>query len=397
MFKLLASYVITSVCSWAIAFLIPLYVYEQTGSPVWTSLAFFAAMAPYILVTPFAGVWSDRYSKRRFLIGGDLINIAIGSLMYVAVSTLSGDALSITLLLLSFMLASVGATHHPVFQSIAPALVEGRKLHRFNAIVNASDNIIRIVAPISVAAVLAFSTKERILVVSIVGFALALPLCYWLKEQGKPQPATTRVFTEIKAGLLYVLRHRELCSLVVLFFFCNFGFALIGASLIYVFTTLLAVPLSDVGYYYGLIGAGAVAGSATGAVFVKRYPAGVLIRGSCLLAGIFTLAAALASEPWTLAALWALSTCCQSVVVIAFFTYRQQVVPQAILGRTVGVTRLIAYLAIPPASLLSGWLLLQFSSSALILASGGLCIIFASLCAYFLARYERQVVCSDAQ
>ena len=44
MFKLLASYAITSICSWAIAFLIPLYVYEQTGSPVWTSLAFFAAL-----------------------------------------------------------------------------------------------------------------------------------------------------------------------------------------------------------------------------------------------------------------------------------------------------------------------------------------------------------------
>ena len=397
MFKLLASYVITSVCSWAIAFLIPLYVYEQTGSPVWTSLAFFAAMAPYILVTPFAGVWSDRYSKRRFLIAGDLVNILIGCLMYVAVSTLSGDALSITLLLLSFMLASVGATHHPVFQSIAPALVEGARLHRFNAIVNASDNIIRIVAPISVAAVLAFSTKERILVVGIAGFALSLPLCYWLEEQGKPQPATRRALTEIKAGLLYVFRHRELCSLVVLFFFCNFGFALIGASLIYVFTTLLAVPLSDVGYYYGLIGAGAVAGSVAGAVLVRRYPAGVLIRRSCLLAGVFTLTAALASDPWTLAALWALSTCCQSVVVIAFFTYRQQVVPRAILGRTVGVTRLIAYLAIPPASLLSGWLLLQFSSSALILASGGLFIIFSSLFAYFLSRYKQEVIYSDAQ
>ncbi|MFJ5239851.1 MFS transporter [Pseudomonas neuropathica] len=397
MFKLLASYVITSVCSWAIAFLIPLYIYEQTGSPVWTSLAFFAAMAPYILVTPFAGVWSDRYSKRRFLIGGDLINIFIGCLMLTAVNTLSGDTLSITLLLLSFLLASVGATHHPVFQSIAPALIEGRKLHRFNAIVNASDNIIRIVAPIGVAAVLAFSTKERILLGSIVGFALSLPLCYWLKEQGKPQFATTHVLAEIKAGLLYVIRHRELCSFVLLFFFCNFGFALIGASLIYVYTTLLGVPLSDVGYYYGLIGAGAVAGSAIGALLVKRYPAGVLIRRSCLLAGIFTLTGALASEPWTLSAFWALSTCCQSVVVIAFFTYRQQAVPQAILGRTVGVTRLIAYLAIPPASLLSGWLLLKFASSALILASGGLCIIFASLCAYYLAGSKQQVICSDTQ
>jgi hypothetical protein len=106
---------------------------------------------------------------------------------------------------------------------------------------------------------------------------------------------------------------------------------------------------------------------------------------------------AMANDPWSLSALWALSTGCQSVVVIAFFTYRQQVVPQTILGRTVGVTRLIAYLAIPPASLLSGWLLLHFSSSAVILASGGLCIIFASLCAYFLARFERPVIYSDAQ
>ncbi|MFJ2283170.1 MFS transporter [Pseudomonas sp. NPDC087803] len=397
MFKLLASYAVTSICSWAIAFLIPLYVYEQTRSPVWTSLTFFAAMAPYILVTPFAGVWSDRYSKRRFLIGGDLLSILIGCLIYAAVSTLSGGALSITLLLLSFLLASVGATHHPVFQSIAPALIEGTNLHRFNAIVNASDNIIRIVAPIGVAALLAFSTKERVLIGCILGFALSLPLCYLLKEPGRPLPATTRVLTEIKAGLLYVIRHRELCSFVLLFFFCNFGFALIGASLIYVYTTLLAVPLSDVGYYYGLIGAGAVAGSITGALLVKRFPAGVLIRRSCLLAGMFTLTGALATDPWSLSALWALSTSCQSVVVIAFFTYRQQVVPQRILGRTVGVTRLIAYLAIPPASLLSGWLLLHFSSSALILASGGLCIIFASLCAYFLARSERPIIYSDVQ
>ncbi|MFW8695832.1 hypothetical protein, partial [Mesorhizobium japonicum] len=90
-----------------------------------------------------------------------------------------------------------------------------------------------------------------LLIGSIVGFALSLPLCFLLKEQGKPAPATTRVFTEIKAGLLYVIQQRELCSFVMLFFFCNFGFALIGASLVYVYTTLLAVPLSDVGYYYG--------------------------------------------------------------------------------------------------------------------------------------------------
>jgi Na+/melibiose symporter-like transporter len=305
------------------------------------------------------------------------------------VRMLSGETLGVTLLLLSFMLASVGATHHPVFQSIAPALIDERKLHQFNAIVNAIDNVIRIVAPIGVAAILAFTSKEHVLICGIVGFAISVPLCYLLRELGKPEPATTRVVTELKTGLLYVIGQRELFSFVLLFFFCNFGFALIGASLIYIYTNILAVPLTDIGYYYGLVGAGAVAGSALGSVLVKRCHAGVLIRRSCLLAGLFALGAALTSEPWPLSSLWALSTCCQSVVVVAFFTYRQQAVPQAILGRTVGITRLIAYLAIPPASLLSGWLLLQFSSSALILALGGICIIFASLSAYLLASAGR--------
>ncbi|QQQ51099.1 MFS transporter [Pseudomonas syringae] len=397
MLKLLGSYVITTVCSWAIAFLIPLYIYELTASPIWTSLAFFAAMAPYIVVTPFAGVWSDRYSKRRFLIAGDVLNIGIGALMYAAVSTQSGETLSIMLLLLSFMLASVGATHHPVFQSIAPALIEGQKLHRFNAIVNAIDNIIRIVAPIGVSAALAFTNKDSILLFGVAGFVISVPLCYLLSEQGKPPTAETRVLTELKNGLLYVVRHRELFSFVLLFFFCNFGFALIGASLIYIYTTLLAVPLIDIGYYYGLIGAGAVTGSALGSVLVKRFHAGILIRRSCLLAGAFALAGALTTAPWPLSALWALSTCCQSIVVVAFFTYRQQAVPLAILGRTVGITRLIAYLAIPPASLLSGWLLLEFASSAVILALGGTSIIFASMCAYFLTRSERPTVYGDVR
>ncbi|BAO91586.1 hypothetical protein [Caballeronia cordobensis] len=67
MFKLTASYIISSVCSWTIGFLVPLYIYSATKSATWTSLAYIAALAPYILVTPFAGVWSDRYRKKHFL------------------------------------------------------------------------------------------------------------------------------------------------------------------------------------------------------------------------------------------------------------------------------------------------------------------------------------------
>lgn len=389
MSTLLVSYFVTTLSSWTIAFLIPLYVYELTSSPIWTSTAFFASMAPYILVTPFAGVWSDRYNKRKFLIGADLINIVICCLIYGALHLLSEMALSATLLVLSFILASVAATHHPVFQSVAPSLVEEKNLHQFNAIVNAIDNFVRVVAPISVASILAVTSKEGVLVGSIVGFVISVQLCTFLPDQGKTASTTKSVVAELRAGFIFLIKHRELLSFVQLFFFCNFGFALIGASLIYIYTNLLAVPISDIGYYYGLIGSGAVLGSALGSVLVKRCQAGILIKRSCLVAGIFTLGGTLTIEPRWLSLFLALSTCCQSIVVVAFFTYRQHVVPQAILGRTVGITRLISYLAIPPASLLSGWLLRQFSSSTLILALGGVCIVFASVSARMMTYTDR--------
>ncbi|MDU9404252.1 MFS transporter [Pseudomonas sp. zfem004] len=382
MLKLLASYFTTATCSWVIAFLIPLYIYEQTGSPVWTSSAYLVAIAPYILVTPFAGAWSDRFSKRLLLVGGDLLSLVTGLVLYAALQLLSGLLLCSVLLLLTFLLTSVRATHHPAFQSIAPSIIEKGRLHTFNAVVNASDNMIRIAAPLGVAAALTLTSKDQLLILAVLGFAISLPLCYQLEERHKPQPTSRPILREISTGFSYVIENKQLRALVTLFFFCNFGFALIGASLVYLYTSILAVPSTQLGYYYGLIGCGAVAGSLLGAMLAKRCQAGALIRHSCLLAGLFTLAGAFTQTPWSLSAFWALSTCCQSVVVIAFFTYRQQTVPQAILGRTVGVTRLIAYLAIPPASLLSGWLLLHFSSSALVLASGGICITLASLLAY---------------
>ncbi|WP_151637094.1 hypothetical protein [Noviherbaspirillum aerium] len=46
MIKLILSYIATTTCSWTLAFLIPLYVLELTGSAAWTamssSVSFFA-------------------------------------------------------------------------------------------------------------------------------------------------------------------------------------------------------------------------------------------------------------------------------------------------------------------------------------------------------------------
>ncbi|PAJ80508.1 MFS transporter [Burkholderia ubonensis] len=384
MFKLLGSYLVTTVCSWTIAFLIPLYIYDITHSALWTSLAYFAAMAPYILVTPFAGVWSDRYSKRKFLIWGDVINAVVGFLMYVTTNALSGITLACVLLFLGFLIASVGATHHPVFQSIAPAILPSETLHRFNSAVNATDNIVRITAPIAVATMLTFTSKTNILITGTVCFLISIPICISLPEVQPGNKIRNGVFRELGIGFRYVFNNRNLISFSALFMCVNFGLALVGADLTYIFLSILKVPTSGLGYYYGIIGIGAVSGSFVASFLVSRLKPGAMIVGSCFLAGVFSLVGGFATTPLAVSLLWALSTAFQSMVVVAFFTFRQQVVPKEILGRTIGITRLISYLAIPPATVLGGWLLDQYRSSLIIMAAGGVVIIFASFLALSL-------------
>ncbi len=58
------------------AVVLPLLMYQQTGSPVATSLLAGTEAIPYIVFGPFAGVISDRVRRRPYLVGFDLASAA---------------------------------------------------------------------------------------------------------------------------------------------------------------------------------------------------------------------------------------------------------------------------------------------------------------------------------
>lgn len=376
--KLLGSYLATTISSWTIAFLIPLYVLEITGSAFWTSLAYFAAMAPYILVTPFAGVWSDRYSKRLFLIGGDLVSAVLAVIIYGSLSCFSGEALAATLIFLGFLFASVSATHHPMFQSIAPEILQVAELTLFNAIVNAIDNIVGIAAPLIVAFFLVIANKDAVLLACVLGFVVSFPLILLLQETSTGEATKGNVISELMEGVRYVISDKNLTSFSLLFFCVNFGLALVDSNLVFILSSSLQVPQQDLGYYFGIIGCGAVLGSFAASRLVGKVSDTRSIITCCFCAGVLALAIAFLKTPLAIAVAWALSTAFQSIVVVTFFTFRQRVVPKAILGRAVGVTRLIAYLAIPPASILGGWLLDHGHGLGVVMTLAGTAIILGS-------------------
>ncbi len=76
------------------------------------------------------------------------------------------------------------------------------------------------------------------------------------------------------------------------------------------------------------------------------------------------------------AVIWAISSAAQSIIIVTFFTFRQKTVPSEIIGRVVGITRLIAYLSIPLAAIISGIVMKYTNSFSLVSSIGALIIIF---------------------
>lgn len=376
--RLLGSYLFTTTCSWVISFVIPLIIYSITDSALWTALTYAAAMLPYLVVTPFAGVWSDRYAKRTFLIWGDVANICLSMAIYAAVGHLSGHWAAACLILLSFASASTSAIHHPMFQSIAPEILDAGMLARFNALVNAFDNMTSIVVPALVAAMMVYLSKEVIVLLCAIGFTLSLPLLWGVRSEAVERGRGGGVIADLAEGVQYVLKDRNLLSFSVLFACVNFGLSIIDANLVFIFTSAYGVAQAEIGYYYAVIGIGAVAGSLGAPLLMRVIGDANLIIGACFAAGLVALVAAAARSPLLFAIQWGAATACLSAVVVTFFTFRQRVVPSALLGRTVAVTRFISYAAIPPASILGGIVMDQLHSESVVMVIGGTVIIAGS-------------------
>ena len=129
MYQLLCSYLNTTFCSWAIAFLMPLLLLEVTNSPIYVSAAYAVGILPYVVVTPIADILGDRMNKKRMIQIGELVStIFVTVLTFVPFKAAHAPFL----LGLHFTLSSPIALHHPAFQAMIPSVVKETISH-FNA------------------------------------------------------------------------------------------------------------------------------------------------------------------------------------------------------------------------------------------------------------------------
>src|SRR5215208_3957574 len=62
---------------WALIIALPVFVYDMTGSALATGAMFIAQTLPRLLFSPLAGVFVDRWDRRRTLVAANLAQAAV--------------------------------------------------------------------------------------------------------------------------------------------------------------------------------------------------------------------------------------------------------------------------------------------------------------------------------
>lgn len=189
----------------------------ETKSGLMMTLYIVCGFLPTFFLSPFAGVWADRYDRKKLIILADAL-IALVTLA-MAIVFLSGNK-SIPLLFLAAGIRAFGsAIQHPAVGAMLPQMVPQESLTRINGINGSIQSALSLVSPIASGALLGLAGIEFIFFIDVATAALAIALLAgFLKVKPHAKALESKAlpgggfsyFKDMADGFRYIREHRFL-------------------------------------------------------------------------------------------------------------------------------------------------------------------------------------------
>jgi MFS family permease len=270
-------------------------VLKLTNSSMMLGVVSFAQFAPILLVGLFAGVMIDRIDRRRMLIGTQTLLML--SAFTLAALTLSGRVRVEHVILLAAFNGTVGSFDMPGRQSFVVEMVGYEDLANAIALNSMMFNGARMLGPAAAGLLIAWLGTGTCFFVNGLSFLAVI----WSLWQMNIAPRSieiggARVLAQLREGLAYVWRHREIFWQMALAAVTN-GFGYQYLVLVPIFArNVLHGDAKTYGFLVAVQGLGSVLGAATLASRVTTQG----IRNN-LIAGLFLSAAGIVTfglSPW---------------------------------------------------------------------------------------------------
>lgn len=186
------------------------YITLNTQSGIMMTVSIVCGFVPTFLLSPFAGVWADRYNRKMLIILSDLL-IAVSTLILAILFLLGYDSL-----LLLFVMSAVRAIgtgiQGPAVGAILPQLVPEDKLTKVNGTNGSIQALIMLISPMLSGALLTMASMEIIFFIDVITAAIAIfILLIFLKVPAHAkalQKQKTSYYSDLKEGFDYIKNHQ---------------------------------------------------------------------------------------------------------------------------------------------------------------------------------------------
>lgn len=197
------------------------YVTIQTSSGIWLTVLTLSAFLPQMLISFFAGVWADRYNKKKIIILADIL-IAVTTLI-LAIFLLNGNLGDTTLyaIVIASIIRSIGTgIQNPTVNSMIPQLVPEDKLMKFNGINSSLQSLIQFASPLIAGGILVFSPIYNVLFLDVLTAIIGVGILLFIKvEKNNPQNTQekTSILKDIKEGISFSVSDKLIGKLLLIY------------------------------------------------------------------------------------------------------------------------------------------------------------------------------------
>jgi len=356
-------------------------VYRLTHSVLLLGLVGFASQFPSFFMSPFAGLFVDRYNRHRILIITQVLSM-VQSLALAALA-LTGKADIFTIIILSIFQGLVNAFDVPARQSFVMEMVE-KKEHLGNAIALNSSlfNGARLIGP-AIAGLLLAAVGEGIcfLIDGVSYIAVIYSLLAMHLKPRKIYPTNTRPLQQLKDGFVYAFGFPPIRSILLLLALVSFA-AMPYTILVPVFVTDILKGNSQT---LGFLMAGSGLGAFAGAIYLSSRQTvrglGKIIALAPALLGIGLIAFSLSRNFWISFLIMPIIGCGMILQVASSNTFLQTIVEDDKRGRVMSLFTM-SFMGTVPLGNLAGGTLANYIGAPNTLILGGICCIAGSFVFY---------------
>lgn len=375
------------------SFAIGLYVLNSTGSGMKFAVTLLVSFLPSLIMKPFAGVFADRFDKKKIVVSMDLLNGLLFIVFFVYISVFKVTIVSVYIT--AFFTNVITSFFSIAFEAAKPQLVYKESLQKLNAISQLIHAGTAIIGPVLGGMVYAFMDIKTFILFNGLSFLMSslseVFIDFFLSKDVEHSSHTMtlkEVVKSLKEGFDYTINHKVIMSSYIYFVGVNILASLaIQVPLPYILNNHIGVGAKNYGIIFSFLPIGIILGSLIVGKITKNLSYKSIFVRSSYIAGFLTIILGL---PYFIPAITSHISYTMiffmtilfgvgmmiAIIDIPFSTLIQLESDEKYIGRVWGILIPMIKVANPIGYLLAGFLLEHINPYLIPIITGSLFILF---------------------